>query len=740
MIAIICIFLWTYLGILICKKLLNFSYLKKTRSLFNTNISINKYLFYLPAGYLVGSLITNYTIYLIAYLLREFNNGLIVANLLVNVTLFWILLIYTIEKYKYNPIRHLEKLKSLLQKNLLINSLKQNIFTIIFFLICFVFISYLMISTFFIEDNKVYIGLTVFSDFAAHIPMIRSFSFGHNFPTIYPMFYQDEGGINYHFMFHFMLANLELLGLPLDWAINIPSILGVTSFIFLLYTLTQILFNKTFVSIVTVILFFFRPGMGSILYLIDIINYLNGYPINIESKTYNKYTDPLIINNIKIEDFLSAISNINFFIGKTLHEDWGLFSLKVYINQRHLAFALGILIIVLMFIYPSIKSTLENLSTIKKKKLSLYKKIKQIFQSIFFDKNAWIPKNIKTYLFLGFILGLTGFWNGAVLITGLLIISFLFIFCHKKLNLLVLILLSLALFYIQIKFFSGDLGAENTIKLNIGFLSEIPNNIKNNLNQMINENNLLGIINYSAQSIPYILNYLVNLLGLFLVFLVTYIIFLEKRTIILVASFIIPTIFAFTISLTIDINVNHKYILISIILLNMFIARFLYYLYQRTPKILFGIVFIVYISTGLIDLITIYNLNNKNKAMVFELDNQTYQWIINNTDKKSVFLTDYVSIHPVGFSGRYYFAPWPYYAWSAGYDTYTRDKIRKEIYEATDSLELKEMLTKNKINYVIIENKNRNTKDYKVNESIFINTFPIVFYDPKNNVYIFKVI
>ena len=97
-------------------------------------------------------------------------------------------------------------------------------------------------------------------------------------------------------------------------------------------------------------------------------------------------------------------------------------------------------------------------------------------------------------------------------------------------------------------------------------------------------------------------------------------------------------------------------------------------------------------------------------------------------------------IHPVGFSGRYYFAPWPYYAWSAGYDTYTRDNIRKKMYEATDPLELKEMLTKNKINYVIIENENRNTKDYKVNESIFINTFPIVFYNPKNNVYIFKAL
>jgi len=67
------------------------------------------------------------------------------------------------------------------------------------------------------------IGWSVSSDFSTHLAVIRSFSYGSNFPSGYPHF--ADGNMRYHFMFMFLAGNLEFLGLRLDWAFNLPSIL-----------------------------------------------------------------------------------------------------------------------------------------------------------------------------------------------------------------------------------------------------------------------------------------------------------------------------------------------------------------------------------------------------------------------------------------------------------------------------------------------------------------------------------
>ena len=83
-------------------------------------------------------------------------------------------------------------------------------------------VSLLMWRTFFVKEGTLYVGLSVFSDFAPHLGMIRSFSLGNNFPTVY-------SHIRYHFMFQFLAGNLEFLGMRLDWAFNLPSALSMIS-------------------------------------------------------------------------------------------------------------------------------------------------------------------------------------------------------------------------------------------------------------------------------------------------------------------------------------------------------------------------------------------------------------------------------------------------------------------------------------------------------------------------------
>ena len=82
-----------------------------------------------------------------------------------------------------------------------------------FFIVLFVFILWTMFYVFHVttENGKELIksGVTIFSDFAPHTAMIRSFSLHDNFPTQYPHY--GGADVKYHFMFQFLAGNLEYL-------------------------------------------------------------------------------------------------------------------------------------------------------------------------------------------------------------------------------------------------------------------------------------------------------------------------------------------------------------------------------------------------------------------------------------------------------------------------------------------------------------------------------------------------
>lgn len=60
-----------------------------------------------------------------------------------------------------------------------------------------------------------------------------------------------------------------------------------------------------------------------------------------------------------------------------------------------------------------------------------------------------------------------------------------------------------------------------------------------------------------------VVKYLFWMGGIFFLGLLGLVVFLRRKGRVLAVSFLIPTIFAFTILMTVDINVNHKYIMIS---------------------------------------------------------------------------------------------------------------------------------------------------------------------------------
>src|SRR5438309_1368384 len=110
---------------------------------------------------------------------------------------------------------------------------KNYFFELFLLLSSLAFSLWLNFSTFSYADGSMHIAIKAWSDFGSHIPLIRSFSFGNNFPPQLPLF--PGSPIRYHYLFYAFVGLLEKAGLRIDFALNIPSALGFTFLIMIIY-------------------------------------------------------------------------------------------------------------------------------------------------------------------------------------------------------------------------------------------------------------------------------------------------------------------------------------------------------------------------------------------------------------------------------------------------------------------------------------------------------------------------
>ena len=91
--------------------------------------------------------------------------------------------------------------------------------------------------------------------------MMRSFSRGNNFPTQYPHYGGQD--VKYHFMFQFLVGNLEYLGLRLDLGYNLVSILSLAGFLMVLYGISYRMFKSFWAGAAAIVSFFFAAEQRS---------------------------------------------------------------------------------------------------------------------------------------------------------------------------------------------------------------------------------------------------------------------------------------------------------------------------------------------------------------------------------------------------------------------------------------------------------------------------------------------
>lgn len=194
-----------------------------------------------------------------------------------------------------------------------------------------------MVKTFIIDSQgNLIIASKVWSDFAATIPLIRSFSLGSNFPPQYPLF--PGFPIKYHFVFYAFVGFFEKIGFPLDWALNIPSTISFFVLLILIYVFSKKVFQKREVGILAIILFLFNGSLS-------FIEFFKINPLSI-----NSFSD--IISNSKFPSFAP-------YDGKIITAFW---NLNIYTNQRHLAFSfLGFLLLTLIIFLSNKSADNKNL-------------------------------------------------------------------------------------------------------------------------------------------------------------------------------------------------------------------------------------------------------------------------------------------------------------------------------------------------------------------------------------------
>lgn len=630
-------------------------------------IRMNRGFVLLPAWFVSGTLVVTWTSYLLGYLFRNTTTPLVPANA-ISMSVYAVVSVFGIwMRFRRKKEWDLKQQRSRFTAGEIV------FLCFVLYLVC-----RLMWRTFFVEDGTLYVGVTVFSDFSPHLGMIRSFSHGNNFPTMYSHYTGED--IRYHFMFQFLAGNLEFLGLRLDWAFNLPSAVSLISVFSLLYVLAVRLSGIRPVGYLSALFFAFRCSPSIFSYLAEVPKGLS--------------------------IFEALRSNIGF-IGYTTNENWGLWNLNVYCNQRHLAFGMCALLLVLHLFLPHLYAMADRWQ--KHQTVMLVRNSSRngrtercalaadFLQFSLFSWDGWKAESYLRPVVLGVLLGLTAFWNGATLLATIMVLFILAMVSDRRIEYLITAVITTGLSLVQNNFFMEGL-AVGGAKLQFGFIAE--------------NTTLFGTLDYIAR--------LTGILFVVLIAAFAVVKGIKRWTLV---AFSAPFIFSFFVSLTGDVTVNHKYIMISIMLMNIFAAILvvkLFALKKTAVRVL--CVFLVFLMTvtGFYDYRTVMKRNDPVYSLQFAMEDPLVKWLDENTTSQDVFLTDDYSLTRAVMGGAMLFEGHAYYPQTAGYDTNKRYALMKEMFEATSVRELHGLIEENGIDYIIIDIHARDAANhYVLNEEVF---------------------
>jgi len=626
----------------------------------------------LPAAFTVGVIASGLLTYVICLIFAHTGQGMAYGSAVAGA----IMVAYAaLTMKKTIPDRRVLKADALRES--IMKSVRNHPALYCFLLLLAGFLGWLFTHCFFYQEGSLYVGYSVFSDFGPHVAVIRSFSVGNNFPAQYPHF--PDGSMLYHFMFQFYTGILEHLGLRIDNALNTLSLISLMSAMSLLYALSVKITKKPAVGVVAIVLFLFRSSFSAFTFLFDGTQYDS------------------------IAAFFGRILDNRVFIGNTPNENWGLWNLNVYANQRHLGFGLSLILMLILAFLPLFKGGCLD----------------------FFKSESWRTQNIKRYIFLGLLAGGAAYFHGSCVVAALGILAVMAIFSKEKLGFAIFAGIAVALTVLQNNYFSA--GAPGIApSFQFGFIAP--------------DKTLMGVAKY-----------LFELTGVIFPVVLAGAILKWKGSGGLFFAFLIPAALTFTLSLTPDITVNHKFLMISIALLNIFAAYAIVSVADAFAKgkskvlrgvgiALAGALALVLTISGILDVVP-YNRQSGDGSRAVYLDtaSETVAWIEGNTEPGSVFLSNWHVQSPILMAGRFEYMGWPYFGWSAGYDTDARSNDLKAVFSTWDGEELRTLALGSGASYIYVDWDLIENQEFGFNEETTASVFPLVFSSDAENVRIYRI-
>src|SRR6266480_1494606 len=589
-----------------------------------------------------------------------------------------------------------------------------------------VLVSWMMFASFNSSGGKLKISNPEYSDFGPNTALMQSFAVGHNFPTEYPHFSGDR--IRYHFLFYFQAGNLEFLGLDPAWSLNLLSITTLVAMLVIVMTLGEVLFNSRAVGRLGSLLFFF---FGSLSYV------------------------PFLRKPASVRAAIQAITHQRDYLQTIFPyrgEAWGTWSQVTYLNQRHFASAIGILLLVLVFLvirYRAVaakrakaRAATETMTAqpnglpdttplavsanpsgdVRESQVEMpsVSVTTQSTEETTITAEPFIA-TLRPFIFSGALLSLLPMWNSAVFIAAAAILGLLFILCPQRLQMLALGVTAGLIALPQMLYLSTGSGRAHMPKLlHWGYTIDHP----------------------TAENVVKYLGFTFGAKWLLIALALIFATSLQRRVFLAVLSLLAV---AFCFQFTIEVLANQKFIHVWVIVANLFVAFALWRLWRLSlggttlpGKFAAIVTTLLIIPGGMIDFFPIHNTG---WSEVTYRNDPLIDWLNKNTTPREIFLTDRFVNHPILMAGRRVFYGWPYYSWGAGYDASKRDRLYMELFENRDPWKVYRLLKENGIKYVGFDGAVRQAQFIKrPNEQLYATYFPKVFEDNRyNGMVIYKV-
>ena len=413
------------------------------------------------------------------------------------------------------------------------HNVADSVFYGVVILIITIMATFLMFYTYRVNGTSLLNGASTFSDLSPHTAMVSSFGKGFNFPTQYMHFSGD--GIKYHFFFYFLCGMLEYLGLPIDYALNFPSIITMVCALVLLGLLAVLLSSRRAAFAVAPILVFFRSSL-------NVFYHLNEY-------MRQGYTLAKAVNEIL---------NFGMWYKVTDYDDWGIWAINVYPNQRHLMLGIAVIIIMVIIFLPFLRRLGISISRAED--------FGEGIKAFAFSKTSWLTRSEDplypvSLTFLACVLVIVmPYFHGSCLIALLLVLFGMALFSESRLLYLAVAVCAVASSFIQTLVFSG--GYKNVVSF------------------VFTPGFILG----RDASLYTLARYLFIVTGLTLILAAVFAVvtlisdLVHKKPVhrfLLFLCVLNPMIFAFLFQVTLEMLANHKFIQVTLILVDAFVAAFI---------------------------------------------------------------------------------------------------------------------------------------------------------------------